>query len=194
MSKDRHFNQRVWTDRATRRRENAIHLGRDSESIATLKWLEEIRFIESLGRTIAWCTGQGIAVEFTKREGGLWEDGPPRRISITASARPLTQLCILLHEIGHYVIDTSHPKYTNRYSMGWAACDDNRLKRTDKHRLTVLEEEYEAWFKGWGIALMVGALTEFDRDKYDDMKVQYLKTYVKWAARGEGYTRYTNDA
>lgn len=157
--------------------------------------MSDVCYINSLQRAIKWCTEQGISVDFKQRSGGLWESDETGKklITVSASARPVTQLCLLLHEVGHYVLDTSNVHIQDRYRMGWASADDAVFRRTNKHRLAILEEEYEAWYKGWQIGILTGALTQFDADAFNDIKVKCLKTYVKWAGRSPGFTRYEND-
>ena len=81
-----------------------------------------------------------------------------------------------------------------RFGMGYGKSDDPAVNRTAHHRLDILEEEFEAWHRGWKLALRIGSLVEADKMEYDKTRTQMLFTYVKWTAKQPGFENYESPA
>lgn len=106
-------------------------------------------------------------------------DGEKHTIRVSSRASPRRQLAYVLHEVGHYLVAASPG--AERYASGYPGADHPSLSRTLLHRFTVLEEEFEAWHRGWKLA--EGLSLSLPRDVYDAIRVECLKTHVAWAAR-----------
>lgn len=178
------FDPEIWNKRAWRRLERAMKKG-NSDREAVEEWTRDMRAIEGIARVVSWCEGRKINVKFVKRSGGTY-DHLSREINIAGRCRPQLQLHYLLHECGHVLIGTkeSTDRFGKGYSQLWVEPNAERL---NEHRLDVLEEEFEAWHRGWKLAMRVGALTPGDREDYHKTRTYMVGTYVKWAARVKGW-------
>jgi hypothetical protein len=166
----------------------AVSHGKNPKRAST-KWVEDVRYVQALRVVVEWCGARSLTVQFTGRSGGvLCTDD--NEILVSARASPKSQVHIILHECGHYLIGKKESD--KRYAMGYAKSSNNNVKRTCLHRLDILEEEFEAWYRAWSLALRIGIMTDDDRPSFDKERILYLKTYVRWAARGPGYESYSN--
>lgn len=178
------FDRSVWEKRAWRRFKSALQRGVPDRE-ATDGWTTDVRAIEGIARAVEWCDGRKINVQFSKKEGGTY-DHTTRTISIAGRCKPQLQLHYLLHECGHALI--GERTTTGRFSKGYSQLAVHPgAERLNEHRLDVLEEEFEAWHRGWRLGLRIGSLSEDDRDTYNMTRNRLVSTYVKWAARVKGW-------
>ena len=57
------------------------------------------------------------------------------------------------------------------------------VKRTFHHRMSCLEEEIEAWHRGWKLAVRLGL--SVTREEFDVVRLDCLKSYVRWTLQPE---------
>lgn len=133
----------------------------------------ELRFIRDIEVVIAWCDARGVLVEFKRKPSMYYPDGS--NIVVAAGLPTESRLHVLLHECGHHLIGSKdeHERFGRGYS-------DERT-RSAHHKLDVLEEEFEAWHRGFKLAARLGV--KVDKDSFDRTRITHLKTYVRWAAR-----------
>ena len=74
--------------------------------------------------------------------------------------------------------------------MGYAKAHNVFARTTDAHRIDILDEELDAWHRGWELALKLKVLSLNDKASFDKTRIRYVKTYVKWAARATGFESY----
>lgn len=184
------FDEDVWRARAWDRLSRAARVKRQ-ESAAYKKWLCDLKHINSLRVVVEWCKARSLTVTFCKKAGGMYYTAD-REIKISGRAAPKRQLHLLLHECGHCLI--GEKEKDERFGMGYGKSDDAKVNRTAHHRLDILEEEFEAWHRGWRLGLRIGALVEADKQEYDKTRTQLLYTYVKWTAKDPGFANYENPA
>ena len=181
------FSAELWRARAWKRFERAIRRGEDKER-ATRTWTVDVAYIAPMGHLIAWCYERGIDVKFVTRGGGVYypED---KVIKISGRIRPMSQLHFLLHECGHHLIGDRDKR--ERFGMGYNQVDHPNIKRTFHHRVDIVDEEFEAWQRGWKLAQRLGL--RISKVDYDRTRVEMLRTYMKWALKVDGYGKEDDD-
>lgn len=175
------FNEETWKKRAEARRVKAQRAGRSPVKVES-QWDDDVRFINALRVVVEWCEARSLTVEFRNQHGGVYYPAYGR-ITISERASPKLQLHYLLHECGHHLIGPK--KKGERFGMGYGL-EDDRLLRSPHHKLDVIEEEFEAWHRGWKLARKLKILRDQDRVGYDDTRVKMLRTYIDWASRSWG--------
>lgn len=164
-----------WRQRSWRRFERQIRAGKPQE-MAELAWTVELVHINNLSKIIDWCYEHRLDVEFTSKQNGLY-DSETRKISIASTAGPLRQVVYLLHECGHFLLEKNveDPRYVNGYPM------INEVKRESfRNRLACLEEELEAWHRGWNLSERLQL--NIDREDFDVIRVECVKSYCDWVS------------
>jgi len=167
------FSIKDWLNRASRNREkklkSCIHKNKANDL-----WNKEVIAVSDLDRIISWCEEKRIKVTFVKRQNGIYYAGD-NKISISNRLSTINQVCVLLHECGHHLIgvDIEH----NRFGMGYPQTD-KKITKTFRHRFSCLEEEIEAWHRGWKLAQRLGL--ELQRDDFDSFRLKCLRSYLDW--------------
>jgi hypothetical protein len=182
------FDPEVWRSRAWDRLLKANGLNAPTSG-AYKAWLSDLKHIESLRVVVEWCKARSLKISFTKKAGGVYYTSD-KEIKISGRASPRRQLHLLLHECGHCLI--GEKEKDERFGMGYTSHDDPGVSRTVHHRLDILEEEFEAWHRGWKLALRIGALKKKDKKDYDATRIRSLYTYVRWTAKLPGFKNYEN--
>lgn len=172
------FDESTWKARSWDRFSKTIQRGGD-KSLAEAQWTSDYLSIGDLKRLLVWTSEHNLTVDFLGKGGGVY-DVTNNFIVISSRLSPLKQVAYLLHESGHHLIFKSDE--SARYAMGYAA-EGQHVKKTLRHRFAVLDEELEAWWRGWKLAERLGL--SITLDEYETVKVECVKTYVKWAA-GKG--------
>jgi len=172
----------VWRDRAWERLTKSLVSGVEREA-AERRWAEDVLHISDLVKVDAWCRSRGISVLFGKKTAGLY-DPNSREIVIAVRAHPGRQLCYLLHECGHHLIGMK--EHHDRFGEGYPKANDPVVSKTFLHRVSCLEEELEAWHRGWRLARRLNLMIQ--RDRFDEVKLECVKSYFKWAVRPKDWT------
>ena len=90
-----------------------------------------------------------------------------------------SRLFALLHECGHALIRRDWTKFKTEF-CAHAEHDGDGRKETKSLKISTLEEEFEAWKRGWKLAKRLNL--QLDKDAYTKNKDKYIMTYIKWAA------------
>lgn len=85
----------------------------------------------------------------------------------------------LLHECGHALIRENWTKFQKEFPAHAACGYDRRKNRTDGYRVSLVEEEYEAWKRGKRLAKRLGI--ELDEERYEKHKTKCIMSYMHWA-------------
>lgn len=172
------FDKQLWLNRAWARFKRAAYKGTSARrrGEAEKQWFRDVVCIEKLTLVVDWCCYRNVTVLFGKKEGGSY-DSITKVITMAGRNRPEKQLYILLHECGHHLI--GYDEKDERFGIGYPYCADANVNTTFHHRLACLEEEMEAWARGWRLAKRL--LLNLDRSAFDVVRVDCLKSYVKWA-------------
>lgn len=141
------------------------------------RWYEDVAATQDMERLLKWCKRRGLTVEFVSHGAGSYEGTV---VKVPSRLRLRNQLIVLLHECGHHVIGDAP-----RYVMGYQSEHDGNKSRSLHHRLTVLEEEMEAWHRGWDLSQQLKL--SVDKTSYDKEKVARLRTYLEWCVEKERF-------
>ena len=174
------FDASLWRDRSWRK--FCAGLGKSRTKNRETAWYLDQLAIDGISKTIPWCEKHGLSVNFTRRTDGAYY-GDKKLIEITCNARPLRQLIYLLHECGHHLIDVCSP-YDQRFAAGYAYAEhpaDASLvpKLTLANRVSTLEEEFEAWRRGWKLVKKLSI--DLKREHFEQVRISCLSSYILWA-------------
>lgn len=180
------FDAELWRARAWSRYQRALAAG-SARAGATSRWDHDVVHIGALETLVDWCNQRGIEVIFCRRQGGIYypED---KRIKINGRLRPEKQVFFLLHECGHHLIGDKEKH--ERFGMGYPQ-DDPDVKRTFHHRCDIVDEEFEAWYRGFKLARRLKL--RINKQRFDRTRSEMLKSYFKWALRVDGYGKDEDD-
>lgn len=132
--------------------------------------------LDGLDRVTKYCEENGIIAIFQKGAENHY-DSEKNTIIINSNMTPFNQLAILLHEIGHWLIDKKG--YKHRFSYGYANPPKHKNVR---HKIDIIDEEFTAWAKAWSLGIKLRAISPAHKPAWDDIKNRLLNSYIKWAA------------
>lgn len=173
----RDFDPQAWQDAAWGRFGSALRRG-VSKTDAENKWFEDLRAIGDLTKLTGWCRSKGITVVFGKKQGAAYYPDS-KEIVMSNRLSPARQAVVLTHECGHHLIGLK--EHHERFGMGYPKHDDAVVSRTLLHRVSCVEEELEAWHRGWKLAQRLDLSIE--RERFDAIRLECIKTYFNWALR-----------
>jgi hypothetical protein len=179
------FDPQLWRSRAAARLEKGIAAGK---ATAPATYARDIHAIDRLVVMVDWCTKKRLMVTFRNQSGAQYERDK-KLITVNGRLAPEKQLHVLMHECGHHLIGIPSPE--ERFGQGYQQADNADLKRTTLHRIDVLDEELEAWARGLKLAKRLHIAVDIDR--YNRTRSEYIKTYLLWAAKVEGWTGSLNE-
>jgi hypothetical protein len=142
------------------------------------QWFRDVLYIEKMATVVEWCATKGISVVLAKKANGTYEPDS-KVITLTSHAAPERMFHYLLHECGHHLIGME--EHHERFGKGYPRGTQPRIVNSFEHRLACLEEEMEAWHRGWKLAKRLDL--QADREAFDTTRTQCLKSYVTWTAR-----------
>lgn len=173
------FDRGKWRHQAWRRFQRASQptCKRSPARGAEAQWHRDMLYIEKLSILIDWCTARRLTVRFAKREAGVFEPDT-RTVTVSCRASPERQLHYILHEVGHFLVGMS-PDNT-RFGKGYPQALNAAFNRKYIHKLTCLEEEFEAWHRGWKLATRLNL--NLDRHEFDVTRLTCLKSYIGWTS------------
>ncbi len=170
----REFDPNLWKEKAWARYVRAQQSGTATKKDET-EWALDVLAIGDLSALVDWCRDHKLKVVFEKKSNGTYSQAD-KQITVSTHLMPRKQVIVLLHECGHHLI--SSQELNERFSLGYCQIDPE-IKKTFEHRLACLEEEIEAWHRGWKLACRL-SLT-IDRDSFDLYRVKCLKSYINWS-------------
>ena len=167
----RPFDSHLWKEKAEeRQRRSKTKLGKDE---AEERYKRDIKAINSLRVVVEWCQARALTVDFSG-SGGTF-DPETKEICVSARALPDNQLYMLLHEVGHYLIDVCGSS-RSKTSKGYTT---NETDKSIHYKVDLIDEEYDAWERGRKLALRLNL--KIDEKRFNDYKVRSIKTYFHWA-------------
>jgi hypothetical protein len=90
------------------------------------------------------------------------------------------QVYSLLHECGHLLVSISQKGFERSYPL-YAYSANRRTERTNKYKVSLVAEEYEAWTRGKRLAERLNI--PVDKNKFDKAMVDAVMSYLRWAGR-----------
>ena len=169
------FDRNLWWNRAWDRHSRAISKDGADRFLATQKWARDALSINDLERVVAWCESKGVSVAFSTKEAAAF-DSNTNTITVSGRLSPERQLHVLLHECGHVLVGDNP-----RFSAGYPTLPEKGEKLSFSNRLACLEEEIEAWNRGWKLGKRLRL--RLDPVAFERTRTECLKTYVKWASK-----------
>lgn len=180
------FDHKSMKDAAWSRFERRIRRGNDQDEARNV-WVREVLSIDGLAVVAEWLKGKGISLHFERREGAAyfydW-----KCIKISSALRPDAALILLMHECGHVLIGKAGS--SKRFDMGYPKCDDPKVNKTFAHRLAVVEEETEAWFRGKKLAKKLKLGWLISGREWEEQRQSCLKSYFEWALKPKGFKEF----
>jgi len=171
----RSFDRELWRTRAWDRFQRDLRSG-TAKTTLEMQWCVDTVSIRNLDRLVNWCASKGISVTFKSKLAGAY-DHENKNISICSSAKPENQFMYLLHECGHFLINSNENH--DRFGMGYPFMSHPGVNRTFQHKVACVEEEIEAWHRGWKLAKRLKLTVR--KEAFDSLKLACLKTYLKWS-------------
>lgn len=172
------FNVEAARDKSLQRFERAIRKGHDGRKAESAWWVDHIA-ITNVDAIVKWCAEKNLKVQFEKRNNAIF-DRNTMTIFIAANVRPLRQTFYLLHECGHYMISNTAGK-DDRFKMGYCLGEGFTTEFSFPHKLACVEEEFEAWHRGWRLSQRLKL--NIRRDQFDAVRRSCLKTYLVWVTK-----------
>lgn len=142
------------------------------------QWVRDVIYIDMMQVVVDWAASRGMKVGFTKKPNGTY-DPNEKTIIINSSALPEKQLHYMLHECGHHLIGMK--EHHERFGLGYPMANNPEINGKFLHRMACLEEEFEAWNRGWKLARRLKLV--IDKAEFDKTKADCIKTYIKWASK-----------
>lgn len=136
----------------------------------------ESDYVRRLKEVIKWSKHNNLTIGFSFNQTShfQWENNV---IVLNSRLSAQNKLFILLHEIGHFLVD-KHPSNAGRFSYGYTAKTISNAH--NRHKLDILDEEFEAWHKGWSIGLDHNFITLSHKKAWDKTKYSHINAYAKW--------------
>jgi hypothetical protein len=172
----REFELEVWKERAWARYCRA-HVAAPSNKESELAWALEVLAISDLSKLVDWCKERKLKVTFAKKPNGTYHS-QSKEIIISSRLSTRNQVSVLLHECGHHLIGVNDDH--DRFGMGYPQSDPE-VTKTFHHRVSCLEEELEAWHRGWKLAKRLDL--RIDRDHFDALRLKCIRSYIKWTLK-----------
>lgn len=181
------FNLDLWKERAWARLKRAARKSKSKakRDVAETQWYRDVVFSGKIHVIVNWCNSKGIKVLFGKKVGGTY-DTLSKTICITGRAHPEKQLYYLLHECGHHLIGFT--EHDERFGLGYPQTENPEVNTTFPHRLACLEEEIEAWHRGWKLSKRLKL--KLNRKEFDAIRIECIRSYVKWATGNRSMKTY----
>lgn len=172
------FDKQLWWDRAWARfkRSSRKRKSKAQKAAVEQQWFRDAMCIDKIASVVDWCVSKNIKVEFGKLPGGSY-NAVDKTIKIACRAAPEKQLYMLLHECGHHLVGFDEDD--ERFGMGYPYVEDPAVNNTFHHRIACLEEEMEAWNRGWRLSKRLHL--QLERSAFDKVRLECLRSYIKWA-------------
>lgn len=169
------FDREVWTTRAKSRfkKSSSINSNRAAEKLQ----LDDFH-VSCLEKIVNWCVTRGVQVVFDNQANGTF-DFEAKRINVNQKLSPEKQVYVILHECGHFLI--SDRSATDRFGRGYVSVTD--IEKNLVHRIDVVDEELEAWHRGWRLGQRLKLNLNFN--KYIQVRSEYILSYLFWATKKE---------
>ena len=124
-----------------------------------------------------WARKRGYDVEFQKDlpDQLSFDD---KTIYIHTRQGIENQVYSLLHQCGHLLVSISQKGFEKDWPM-YAYAATKRQEKTDKYKVSIVAEEYEAWKRGRKLADRLNI--PVNKEKYDKAMTLAIMSYLRWA-------------
>lgn len=130
------------------------------------KWFAQLKLLEN------YCETRGWTVEYSEGE----DQAIPASNLIVLNRRHKPEILYyyFLHELGHMLMVIDDPDYLTKYKVL-----NERTELSQTFRVGRVEEEIEAWNKGFEFAQFLGL--PVNQLKYEELKASLVSSYMLWA-------------
>jgi hypothetical protein len=133
---------------------------------------------KEFGKLLEFCKKKKYQVINKNLKGEFGEiDFNSKTITLCTSLNKEKRIFFLLHELGHLLINKDR-KFGEEKAFGVL----NFSKKSLTNKISEIEEEYEAWHRGYKLAKKLQIT--LDRRKFEQTKAIALATYFHWAIKG----------
>lgn len=141
----------------------------------------EFASVLALEKVIEWARTREITVDFIRLSVARFHSGA-RRVEVSTHLPVESQVHVLLHELGHFLIEEDgEDKVNQRFPNGYVKVSNDLPGRGVLHKVDVVAEEFEAWERGRRLA--EDLQIPLDRVAFDTTRAKYLQSYFKWALK-----------
>ncbi|MFA6049945.1 MAG: hypothetical protein WC761_01990 [Candidatus Paceibacterota bacterium] len=141
------------------------------KKLPKLFWQEQIKVLEEYSKKKGW------SVSYNNKKYGDSADWEGKAIALENSRNKERLFYVFLHELGHMQLMKNNTTYNAKYDNIF----DNFASMSQVHRLTRVEEEYDAWRAGYKIAQRLDLYVE--APKFEKIRAKYLMTYIMWVVK-----------
>lgn len=170
------FDPKLWRARAWSRFRRRLLAGAPKAEMEPT-WALDVLAISDLESLVSWCSSKKLKVAFVKKVGATYYPNS-KEVLVSSRLSPPRQVAFLIHECGHHLIGMK--EHSERFGMGYPQTDPE-VTKTFHHRVSCLEEEMEAWHRGWKLAGRLGL--SISREFFDEVRLECLRSYIKWSLR-----------
>lgn len=153
------FDEIIWKNKSLARHQKRSKCGRSD--VGRLK--REFDAIDSIEKVVEHCKSLNLRIKFTNEpDGSIYFESSI--ISINSRLNPIRQLNVILHELGHFNVESKN-----------ILCDHL------SNSIDSVHNELNAWVEGMSIARSLKI--NIDATAYERDRTMYVKTYMKSALR-----------
>jgi len=129
---------------------------------------------KELEKLSKWAKQKGFKVQFSKKEAShaIIET---KTITLSKNHTPEIKVYILLHEIGHLLVEANKSKKKSLYNPVNEIFSNNSSTR----KILIVQEELEAWCEGFFLSKKLKI--KINRKKFEECKTRSVSTYLRWA-------------
>lgn len=168
---------------AWKRFENRAQRGM-KESESRREWAKENAAIDALEKVADWLKKYGITLHFERRHGAIY-NSETKQVIISSALRPPIAIIYALHECGHILV--GFEPFAKRFEYGYPKQNDPRHNRSFQHRLSVLEEEIEAWHRGRKLLERLELNWCVTEEMWEKKKQECITSYLKWSLKPKDF-------
>jgi hypothetical protein len=140
---------------------------------------KNVQACKAIAKLAEWLASKGWDLVINNRVRNV-ADFNETTVTINGRSGPQAQLAFLAHECGHIVVDSRRTS-TDRFSRGWPLAVGPKKNKNTIHRVSLVEEEIEAW--AVGERLLKKMNIPYDKNTFLVCKSGALRTYFRWAGR-----------
>lgn len=171
------FDAHLWQDRALLRRDRGHDKNYPAIGVER-EYHRNLLAISDMEITTAWARARGVKVFFIKTQSGTYHVGL-KMVTLSNTLSYVNQSIVLLHELGHHLV--GHDADNERFGQGYPRQNIPSVHKEFRHRLACVEEEFEAWNRGWKLSRRLDLRLE--RSEFDDYRIKCLRSYMKWGVK-----------
>ncbi len=154
-------------------------LKKETRDSVDKKRKEDLGSIETIATLVEWATDRNIKIFVNGSiKHGLY-DSIEKTIVLSNRLRPQKQSFVLLHELGHFLVEKNINASRIKGSAGYF--DPGKKDRSLHFKIDCIDEELEAW--NLGLQLANSLDLNIDMKKFFLYKVESIKTYLTWAIK-----------